>query len=350
MLMTTASGSSVPGPAAMSAVVEGGSDPLRPPGRLFVYGIAMAVSFGCYIAGHVLNGAGGAAGTLLNMVGVGACGWAWLIARALFDPAKHDAWWPRIVVMILVISGALSTLALPSAAGQIADNTYALSGSAALLLTFFEPFHRWRRDLPVGEKRFRLAFVIVYAGLVAVSILAPRASAMTAQEAWRLDLINSGCALGGLITGTAAVWFRVRRPLPQTGSRRPVRRMPTAEDRRLADRIIQLLRDENIHAEPNLRVAGIAVRLGQPEYRISWCVTAVLGFENFNRMINHHRIERAKMLLVDPARGSILEIAFDCGFGSVGPFNRAFKAETGVTPRVFRTMGRGARERSRSAA
>ncbi len=62
----------------------------------------------------------------------------------------------------------------------------------------------------------------------------------------------------------------------------------------------------------------------------------MLGFENFNRMINHHRIEQAKRLLIDPDRRSILEIAFDCGFGSVGPFNRAFKAETGTTPRAYR--------------
>jgi AraC-like DNA-binding protein len=42
--------------------------------------------------------------------------------------------------------------------------------------------------------------------------------------------------------------------------------------------------------------------------------------------------------LGDPARADrpILLIAFDCGFASVGPFNRAFKAETGLTPRMFR--------------
>ena len=41
--------------------------------------------------------------------------------------------------------------------------------------------------------------------------------------------------------------------------------------------------------------------------------------------------------LTDPAEtGSILEIAFDCGFGSIGPFNRAFKDQVGSTPRAFR--------------
>ena len=65
---------------------------------------------------------------------------------------------------------------------------------------------------------------------------------------------------------------------------------------------------------------------------------AALGFRNFNQMANRFRIEEAKRRLADPAlrRLPILTIAYDCGFGSVGPFNRAFKAETGLTPLEFR--------------
>jgi AraC-like DNA-binding protein len=32
----------------------------------------------------------------------------------------------------------------------------------------------------------------------------------------------------------------------------------------------------------------------------------------------------------------VLTIALDAGFQSIGPFNRAFKAATGVTPTEFR--------------
>ena len=69
--------------------------------------------------------------------------------------------------------------------------------------------------------------------------------------------------------------------------------------------------------------------------------SAALGFSNFNRWINHHRIARAKALLANPdERRSILEIAFDCGFASLGPFNRAFKDEVGATPRTYRLAAR----------
>jgi AraC-like DNA-binding protein len=32
----------------------------------------------------------------------------------------------------------------------------------------------------------------------------------------------------------------------------------------------------------------------------------------------------------------------DCGFGSIGPFNRAFKEDTGVTPGAYRAGQRPA--------
>ena len=38
----------------------------------------------------------------------------------------------------------------------------------------------------------------------------------------------------------------------------------------------------------------------------------------------------------DQAEVPILTIALDAGFGSIGPFNRAFKAHTGLTPTEYR--------------
>ena len=96
--------------------------------------------------------------------------------------------------------------------------------------------------------------------------------------------------------------------------------------------------EEAFHAAPNLKVADLARRLGEPDYKVSRCITASLGFANFNQMLNAYRVARAREMLADPAlrNRSILLIALDCGFGSIGPFNRAFKAAAGVTPRAFR--------------
>jgi AraC-like DNA-binding protein len=35
----------------------------------------------------------------------------------------------------------------------------------------------------------------------------------------------------------------------------------------------------------------------------------------------------------------VLTLALDCGYASIGPFNRAFKARFGVTPTQYRNLG-----------
>lgn len=63
-----------------------------------------------------------------------------------------------------------------------------------------------------------------------------------------------------------------------------------------------------------------------------------LGHRNFAAFVNTHRITAAKAALAAPenAGRTIAAIAFDLGFGSLGPFNRAFKEATGLTPTEFR--------------
>ena len=301
------------------------------PGRLQSWATIATVSFVCYILARIVDGRTGMA---FSVVGVGACGWAWLVARALFDPVERDARWAPVVALVVAISGGLSEL-LPAVGmvGRVAGNIYALSGSAALLLTFVEPFQRYGRDLPAGEKRFRFAFVAVYAVLVAASVLGLRAASDAAQD----DLVKGVCAVVGLAAALVAVWFRQAHPL----ATRPARRAPTEDDARLAERLRRLLADEAIDLRPELKIADVAARLGEPEYRVSQGIGAALGFPNFNRWINHQRITRAKALLANPdERRSILEIAFACGFASLGPFNRAFRDEVGTTPRAYRTAMR----------
>ncbi|HEY9236451.1 MULTISPECIES: helix-turn-helix domain-containing protein [Phenylobacterium] len=313
--------------------------PWRPPSRVTAYGSLAVASFVCYIAAQLLDAP---LAKRFAIIGLGACGWSWLLTRALFDPAKRDVRWARIVGLTVVVTGGLTAL-VPSGGelSRFSENIYALSGSAALLLTFVEPFHHYRPSLPAAEKRFRAAFLGVYTLLIMVSIIGLRASD-SAASAHANSVIKSICALVGLVAATAAVWYRRRHPLQTEQRPTATRRAANADDARLAERLLRLLREEEIDRDPDLRVADVAARLGEPEHRVSQCVSLGLGFTNFNRLINHHRIERAKALLADGhERRSILEIAFECGFASIGPFNRAFKDEVGLTPRAFRAASRG---------
>jgi AraC-like DNA-binding protein len=71
-------------------------------------------------------------------------------------------------------------------------------------------------------------------------------------------------------------------------------------------------------------------------------------FERLTGVTPHQYVRRARLraaavrLAVEPAR--VIDIAFDVGFGDVSNFNKAFRAEFGVSPRAFRTQSKnGAR-------
>ena len=91
---------------------------------------------------------------------------------------------------------------------------------------------------------------------------------------------------------------------------------------------------EQVWKEEGLTIASLALRVGIPENQLRRLINDCLGYRNFPSYVNAHRIAAAKSRLSDPgeARVSISTIAYDIGFASLGPFNRAFKEESGVSP------------------
>ena len=109
-------------------------------------------------------------------------------------------------------------------------------------------------------------------------------------------------------------------------------------EERLAATLQRLMAQERVYRSEDLSVASLAARLAVPEYRLRRLINQRLGHRNFNAYINGFRLDEARAALADPARRAlpVLSIALDAGFQSIGPFNRAFKAATGLTPTEFR--------------
>lgn len=89
--------------------------------------------------------------------------------------------------------------------------------------------------------------------------------------------------------------------------------------------------------EPRRRMRAvftIIVGVEIPEYRVRRIINQQLEHRNFNAFLNELRTEEACRILADPAneRVPIFNLALDLGYGSVGPFNRAFRVKTGQTP------------------
>jgi len=93
-----------------------------------------------------------------------------------------------------------------------------------------------------------------------------------------------------------------------------------------------------VHREPGLTIGGLAERLGVPEHRLRSLINQRLGYRNFSAFLNHHRVADARTWLADPAKVDlpVLTIAMDLGYGSLAPFNRAFREDTGQSPSEFR--------------
>jgi AraC-like DNA-binding protein len=106
------------------------------------------------------------------------------------------------------------------------------------------------------------------------------------------------------------------------------------------------MEEDRVYRHEGLSVATLAARLSLPEYRLRRLINQRLGHRNFTSYVNGYRLAEVVAALSDPTQAQvpILTIALDAGFQSIGPFNRAFKAQTGMTPTDFRRehMGNGA--------
>ena len=306
-----------------------------------LYGGLFATAVAAFCLAQVMGHRFGAASAVAAVLGDATCGWSWLLVRALFQSpslaGSSREKWPLMLVLTLVAAGAFLRLApdLSSAAPRMVDNLSGLVSSALLLLAAVEPLKGLGAGVPASERGFRIGFAAGYAAILAVAVIWVNGAPNGSWAARRGDEIKTVCALIALAGMGWAVWWRRGHPLAPAGRGRA--RPRTDDEAGLGERILRLMREEGVYAQPNLKVADLAHRLGEAEYKVSRSI-AGLGFRNFNQMANRFRIEEAKRRLADPAlrRLPILTIAYDCGFGSIGPFNRAFKAETGLTPQAFR--------------
>jgi AraC-like DNA-binding protein len=100
----------------------------------------------------------------------------------------------------------------------------------------------------------------------------------------------------------------------------------------------RLIAHDRIYREQDLSIASLSQKLDIPEYRLRRLINGQLGHRNFSAFVNGYRLAEAEAALRDPGQADvpILTIALDAGFGSIGPFNRAFKAQTGLTPTEYR--------------
>lgn len=267
----------------------------------------------------------------------------WTLSAALFDDGFRLRWWHLALWLLLVVAGTAGCfLAWPPLGVALT-----ISSLAFAALAMAQAFASWRADLVEGRRRLRLFVVGASSAYIAATALAQLAGAQRAAPegmslvgAAGLLLIAGIAAWSLLAIGRGQSLFVVAADVAPPPAAEPVPAVEP-EDRQLVARLEQLMTAERAYRQDGLTIGGLARQLGLPEYRLRRLINQALGYRNFNSFVNRYRIAEVKAALADPRQAEVpvLTMALDAGFSSLGPFNRAFKAETGMTPGEYRRVG-----------
>ncbi|WP_347329958.1 AraC family transcriptional regulator [Marinimicrobium locisalis] len=195
----------------------------------------------------------------------------------------------------------------------------------------------WSDDLVSGRRKSRVLVVLVASSygilLAAVELL---------------DLNIKGRSIFGIANSVSLLllvplfaWFVPRgndaAATPRLKDSEALREewAPSKEDQIVWDKLERFVLAGG-YLESGLTVKSFAEQLACPEYRLRRLINTQLGFNNFSQFLNHHRLKEARCRLLEQPKLPILTLALDLGYGSIGPFNRAFKATFGCTPTEYR--------------
>lgn len=274
----------------------------------------------------------------------------WLFASALFDDDFRLRPWHGAVWLVMVGLGlAECFVGGPRALGVALTLSSLAFAGVALLQTVSS----WRADLVEGRRRLRLFIVGASSLYIAITALSQLVDGPRPAPVGALTLVGAAALLA--IASTVA-WTLLRISPRQSlflpvevaivaaaASPSPAAPRPEPVDAGLLAELEQMMVVERAYRQDGLTIGALAQRLTLPEYRLRRLINQGLGYRNFNSFLNRYRINEAKAALADRTQTAvpILTIAMDTGFSSLGPFNRAFKAETGQTPSEYRRLNTG---------
>lgn len=264
----------------------------------------------------------------------------WLFARAWFNDERQIGWlsWASIPWSIALVSVILLTESQRGPLFQVAAVLMRISMFAFALAGLWAAWRGRAEDLVESRRRFRLSLVVGAGAFVVITnVIEVLVFRGLLGAEWR-SFVEVGIAV--LTFGFCAAMFGLRQPdllgVPQRVASRAVPNLDPYDP--LADRLTALMASERPYRDEGLTIAALAARLGEQEYRLRRLINRSLGYRNFAQFLNGYRLAEVREALADPAQREvpILTIALDAGFGSLGPFNRAFREAEGMTPSEFR--------------
>ena len=301
----------------------------------------------------------------LRMIGMGNPLVFCLFAAALFDDDFKPSWLHAVAWLTMVALGLVACIWINAAPARWAFSALGLACNALGVWYVLAG-----RTLDLVEERRRLRAVLVVllalysAAIIATEIALPGGSGgpilylansiglLTITLVFAVVLLSisgdsalislpvSEPAVRGIMPGALQGTLQVTSPYRPAAVSDPGDRIERDDDTRLLAALRRLMEHDRAYREEGLAIGGLAGKLGIPEHGLRRLINRRLGYRNFNAFLNRYRLDDVMAALADPAQEAvpILTIAIDAGFQSLGPFNRAFKAQTGMTPSEFRRL------------
>lgn len=303
-------------------------------------GVALFV---CAIA-HAIDGAFGGLhpSALLWVLSVSAPGALWLFSSVLFEDEPVIPLWrysvPAVGVALWLIVAPMG----PSPLRVLVWQVFAVYSVAIVAHILLIAWRGWRNDLIDQRRRLRAPLAAAAAGYMLVQTLCNFGFGGRPP----LPPLVQALVMAALALGGALALLRVEPLLvqaaPQAGEAPAAPPAPvldlTPADRLVLARLDKAMNQNEVWRGEDLSIVTLAALVGAPEHRLRKLINGTLGHRNFADYVNGRRIEAAKAALCDPEQAlkSVSTIAYELGFASLGPFNRAFRAATGVTPSAWR--------------
>lgn len=266
----------------------------------------------------------------------------WLFCSVLFeDEPRIPAWRYAIPGAALALWFAGATL--PASPGRAAVWwSFAAYSLVLHIHIMLMAWRGWRIDLVERRRHLRAPIAAAATGYMFIQTLCdfglghgPVLPSMV--QTVTLAVLGVGSALA-LLRADSVLVQAARNPR-DVPAPKPVETLDlTPADRLILARLDKAMSENEVWRGEDLSIGGLAALVGAPEHRLRKLINGTLGHRNFADYVNGRRIEAAKLALADPEQAlkSVSTIAYEHGFGSLGPFNRAFRAVVGVTPTAWR--------------
>lgn len=276
----------------------------------------------------------------LMMLAFPVAGLFWAFVATVFEDRPLTLW-AFAPAALFAIAGLVLALSPPDVGAWIAIG-FNLAAAGLSLHAGYLILRGWRGDLIESRRSLRAAILgfsaLFAAGQGAAGVL----NWISPNSLWKTlgigEVYGAGAvallalAIGGLFLHGRTALFDPQ--LAAKTLRKP--RLLTADRLLLAD--LRAAMADGAWRNEDLTIRGLAEQLGTQEHRLRRLINVRLNHRNFADFLNGYRIEAARARLADPAEAetTVASIAFDVGYGSLSPFNRAFRKITGSTPTVWR--------------